>query len=165
MKTFLAPALLAFLLAGCVSVTKETTAMHAAPAADPNEMKIAFDVTDGNTRALMVKLATIDLTRKQLIEKGITPKMVIAFRGDASYYTQSDLSLVKEADRADALQIQAKMRELRAANGIESLEQCNVPLASRKLDSTKIIPEVKLVPNGWIALVGYQQRGYSYIVP
>ena len=91
--------------------------------------------------------------------------MVVAFRGDASYYTQTDMAMIKEADRADALQIQAKMRELKAANGIEGLEQCNVPLGARKLDPARLMPEVKLVPNGWIALVGYQQNGYSYIVP
>ena len=133
--------------------------------AAPREMKIAFDVTDGNPQALLTKLTVIELTRKQLIEKGVTPRMVIAFRGDASYYTQTNLSMVKEADRADALAIAAKLRELRKANGVEALEQCNVPLASRKLKPADVMQEVKLVPNGWIALVGYQEKGYSYIVP
>jgi intracellular sulfur oxidation DsrE/DsrF family protein len=128
-------------------------------------MKIAFDVTDGNPQALLTKLTVIDLTRKQLIESGVTPKMVIAFRGDASYYTQTNLTMIKEADRADALAIAAKLRELRKANGVEALEQCNVPLASRKLKPADLMQEVKLVPNGWISLVGYQEKGYSYIVP
>jgi intracellular sulfur oxidation DsrE/DsrF family protein len=91
--------------------------------------------------------------------------MVISFRGDASYYTQTNLALVKEADRADALQVAAKLRALKAASGVESLEQCNVPLASRKLNPADLMPEVKLVPNGWISLAAYQQKGYSYIVP
>ena len=30
--------------------------------------QIAFDITDGNPQALMLKLETIDVTRKQLIE-------------------------------------------------------------------------------------------------
>ena len=152
-------------LAGCVATTPDHARMHAMHQGNTNESRIAFDVTDGNPKALMVKLNTIDLTRRQLLEKGITPKMVVAFRGDASYFTQTDIAMIKEADRAEAAQIQAKLRELRAANGVESLEQCNVPLASRKLDSSKLMPEVKLVPNGWIALVGYQQKGYAYIVP
>jgi intracellular sulfur oxidation DsrE/DsrF family protein len=134
-------------------------------AATPNEMKVAFDVTSGNPGALMLQLTVIDMTRKQLIERGITPKMVIAFRGDASYYTQTNLSMVKEADRADALKIARQLRELRQASGVETLEQCNIPLAARKLKPADLMQEVKLVPNGWISLAEYQARGYSYIVP
>ena len=76
------------------------------------EMKIAFDVTEANPQALLLKLETIELTRKQLIEAGVTPVIVVAFRGNASFYTQPDLAKVKEADRADALKIRAKLREL-----------------------------------------------------
>ena len=59
----------------------------------------------------------------------------------------------------------AKLRELSKASGIESLEQCNLPLAERKLKAADVMQEVKVVPNGWIALVTYQEKGYSYIVP
>lgn len=152
--------LLAF--AAVVLASCATTQHAAAPA---NEIKVAFDVTTGNPAALQLQLATIDLTRKQLIEAGRTPHMVVTFRGDASYFTQTDLSMVKEADRADALAIRAKIRELKAARGVDSLEQCNVPLASRKIKKELILPEVKLVPNGWIALMNYQQQGYAYISP
>jgi intracellular sulfur oxidation DsrE/DsrF family protein len=48
---------------------------------------------------------------------------------------------------------------------VESFEQCNIPLASRKLNPKDLMSEVKLVPNGWIALANYQQQGYAYIVP
>lgn len=152
------------LLALCVALLGGCTSMQP-PSASPKEMKIAFDVTDGNPKALMVKLATIETTRKQLIDAGIAPKMVIAFRGEASWYTQADHSVVKEADRADAVAIAAKIRELKAASGVDGVEQCNLPLASRKLKAEGVMPEVKVVPNGWISLVSYQQKGYAYIAP
>ncbi len=41
----------------------------------------------------------------------------------------------------------------------------NLPLADRKLKPADLMQEVKLVPNGWIALGGYQQQGYAYIAP
>ncbi len=162
MKQALLSTFAAMTLAGCAAMSQESAV---AQAGAPKEMKVAFDITDGNPQVLITKLTVIDLTRKQLIESGITPRMVLAFRGDASYYTQTNLAMVKEADRADALQIAAKLRELRKANGVEALEQCNVPLASRKLKPADLMQEVKLVPNGWISLVNYQQKGYSYIVP
>jgi intracellular sulfur oxidation DsrE/DsrF family protein len=154
-------------LAACISVNDRSpdarTSAQANPA--PNEMKIAFDVTEGNPKALLGKLNTIDVTRKQLLERNISPRIVIAFRGDASYFTNTDIAQIKEADRADAAKIAAKIRELQQANGVVAVEQCNLPLASRKLKAAEVMQEVKVVPNGWISLVDYQQRGYAYIVP
>lgn len=129
------------------------------------EMKLAFDFTDANPAVLLSKLNNVDVTRKQLIESGITPKIVMTFRGNASYFTQTDLGAVKEADRADALKVAAKLREMKRAPGVEGLEQCNLPLADRKLKPADLMQEVRLVPNGWIALGAYQQQGYAYIAP
>jgi intracellular sulfur oxidation DsrE/DsrF family protein len=154
--------LAAIALSGCAALSQDTVSSASSA---PRVMKVAFDVTDGNPQVLMAKLTVIELTRKQLVESGVTPRMVIAFRGDASYYTQTNLSMVKEGDRADALAIAAKLRELKNATGVEALEQCNVPLASRKLKPADVMQEVKVVPNGWISLVNYQEKGYSYIVP
>ncbi len=160
MKHALLSTLAAVALSGCAAMSQDS-----AVAGSPKEMKVAFDITDANPQVLITKLTVIDLTRKQLIESGITPRMVLAFRGDASYYTQTNLMMVKEADRADALKIASQLRELRKANGVEALEQCNVPLASRKLKPADVMQEVKVVPNGWISLVAYQQKGYAYIAP
>jgi intracellular sulfur oxidation DsrE/DsrF family protein len=162
MKRILFSTFAAMALAGCAAISQESAVTQAS---GPKEMKVAFDITDGNPQVLLLKLAIIDLTRKQLIESGVTPKMVLAFRGNASYYTQTNMAIIKEADRADALAVNAKLRELRKANGVEALEQCNVPLASRNLKPADLMQEVKLVPNGWISLANYQEKGYSYIVP
>lgn len=155
------PALVcAVALAACSSLAQQS-----APAASPDEMKLAFDITNGNPKVVLATLEVIDKTRKQLIDSGVAPKIVLAFRGDASYFTQSDVSLVKEADRADALKVHARIRDLRQASGVEAVEQCNLPLAPRKLNATHVMSEVKVVPNGWISLAQYQHRGYAYIVP
>jgi intracellular sulfur oxidation DsrE/DsrF family protein len=129
------------------------------------EMKIAFDITEGNPEALLAKLTVIDVTRKQLIAENVKPKLVLAFRGDASYFTQTDLEKIKPQDREAAKKVAAKLREIRGASGVESLEQCSLPLPARKLKGEEVMPEVKLVGNGWISLVSYQQKGYAYIAP
>ena len=136
-----------------------------AGAQSTKELKLAFDFTDGNPAALLRKLDNVETTRKQLIDSGITPKIVMTFRGNASYFTQTDLSAVNEPDRADALKVAAKLREMQRSPGVQSLEQCNLPLADRKLKPANLMQEVKLVPNGWIALGQYQQQGYAYIAP
>ena len=144
-------------LAGCATSAAQTPG--------GKEMKLAFDFTDANPAVLLRKLDNVETTRKQLIESGVTPKIVMTFRGNASYFTQADVSSVKEPERADALKVAAKLREMRKAQGVEGMEQCNLPLADRKLNPANLLPEVKLVPNGWIALGAYQQQGYAYIAP
>ena len=161
MKRAIIPAIGALALAGCAAM--HDPAHHTATGG--REMKMAFDVTDGATTPLIKKLETIEVTRKQLIDQGYTPAIMIAFRGQASVYTQQSVAVVKEADRADALRIKALLRDLAKAPGVVSVVQCNLPLAERKLDPKQLMQEVKLVPNGWIALTEYQHRGYAYIAP
>jgi intracellular sulfur oxidation DsrE/DsrF family protein len=148
-------------LAGCAAVTP-TQVSTVEPT---REAKMAFDVTNGNPVVVNKTLETIELTRKQLLDQGVTPHIVVTFRGDASYFTQDSLAAVKEADRAEALAVKARIREMRKSGEVESFEQCNIPLGPRKLNPKELMSEVKLVPNGWIALVNYQQKGYAYIVP
>ena len=146
------------ILAGCA-----TTGMEMA--GNPKEMKLAFDFTDANPAVLLRKLENVETTRQQLIDSGVTPVIVMTFRGNASYFTQTNLSMVKEAERADALKVAAKLREMKKAPGVQGLDQCNLPLADRKLNPGDLMQEVKLVPNGWIALGNYQKQGYAYIAP
>ena len=94
-----------------------------------------------------------------------TPHIVVTFRGDASYYTQTDVAKVKPEDRAEYAKVVDAIKQLHKQQGVESMEQCSLPLPSRKIDRADIMPEVKVVPNGWIALVAYQQKGYAYISP
>lgn len=155
-STLVAAAALA--LAGCATTGTQT-------AGGSKEMKLVFDFTDASPVVLLNKLNNVDTTRKQLIESGITPRIVMTFRGNASFFTQKNLGAVKEAERADALKVAAKLREMKKAPGVQGLEQCNLPLADRKLNPADLLEEVKLVPNGWIALGAYQQQGYAYIAP
>ncbi len=148
----------ALAIAGCA-----TTGTQSAGGA--REMKLAFDFTDGDPVVLLKKLDNVDITRKQLIETGVTPKIVMTFRGNASYFTQTNLAAIEEPERAAALKVAAKLRQMKQAPGVEGLEQCNLPLADRKLNPANLLQEVKLVPNGWIALGRYQQQGYAYIAP
>ena len=155
---FLVAPIAALVLAGCATTGTET-------AGGAREMKLAFDFTDSNPVVLLNKLNNVDVTRKQLIESGTTPRIVMTFRGNASFFTQTNLAAVKDTERADALKVAAKLREMKKAPGVEGLEQCNLPLADRKLKPADVMEEVKLVPNGWIALGAYQHQGYAYIAP
>ena len=161
MKQALAWSFVAVLTAGCAGMSEPMGSQ----ASGGRVMKMAFDFTDAAPVPLYKKLEVVELTRKQLVEQGYQPMIVVAFRGNASFYTQDSVAAIKEADRADALKVRAYIRDLAKAPGVIAIEQCNVPLAERKLDPKALMREVKLVPNGWIALTQYQQQGYAYIAP
>ncbi len=141
---------------------------HAAddnPVAGLKDAKVAFDITAGEPGRMLLILSTIDETREGLIKQGITPHFVLAFRGPATLLTQTDVSRLKLEDREAAAKVAAKLKQLRGASGIERMDQCGIAMRGQKVDKTQVNPDVTIVENGWITLVGYQAKGYAYIAP
>jgi intracellular sulfur oxidation DsrE/DsrF family protein len=135
------------------------------PIAGLKDARIAFDITAGEPGRLLNILNTIDETREGLARQGVTPHFVLAFRGPATLFTQTDVSRLKPEDRETATKITAKLKQLRGAAGIERLDQCSIALRTQKVDKAQVNPDVTVVENGWITLVGYQAKGYAYIAP
>jgi intracellular sulfur oxidation DsrE/DsrF family protein len=135
------------------------------PVAGLKDARVAFDVTAGEPGRLLNILNTIDETREGLARQGVTPHFVLAFRGPATLLTQTDLSRLKPEDRETAAKIAAKLKQLRGAAGIERLDQCSIAMRGQKVDRAQVNPDVTVVENGWITLVGYQAKGYAYIAP
>jgi intracellular sulfur oxidation DsrE/DsrF family protein len=130
-----------------------------------SEVKVAFDVTTGEGKALLKQLEVIDETRESLIKQGVKPHFVIAFRGPATKLVQKDQNQIKADDREYAAKIAEKVNALRSADGITSIEQCAVAVRLASTKPEDVIPSVKLVGNGWISLMAYQAKGYGYIAP
>ena len=129
------------------------------------EVKVAFDITAGDAKALLGRLNIIDETRRSLIQQGVTPHFVLSFRGPATRLVQTDLSKIKPEDRELAGKIAAKLKEMRGATGMENLEQCSVAIREQGTRAEDVLPSVKVVGNAWISLMAYQNRGYAYIAP
>jgi intracellular sulfur oxidation DsrE/DsrF family protein len=135
------------------------------PVAGLKDARIAFDITAGEPGRLLNILNTIDETREGLVRQGITPHFVLAFRGPATLLTQTDRSRLKPEERETAAKIGAKLKQLRGTAGIERLDQCSIAMRGQKVERAQVSPDVTVVDNGWITLVGYQARGYAYIAP
>jgi len=52
-----------------------------------------------------------------------------------------------------------------AASGIEGFEQCAVAALELGTNVDKVLPEVRVVGNGFISLMAYQAKAYAYIAP
>jgi hypothetical protein len=135
------------------------------PVAGLKDARIAFDITAGEPGRLLNILTTIDETREGLARQGVTPHFVLTFRGPATLLTQIDLSRLKPEDRETAGKVAAKLKQLRGAAGIERLDQCAIAMRGQRVDRAQVNPDVTIVENGWITLVGYQAKGYAYIAP
>lgn len=129
------------------------------------EVKVAFDVTEGDAKGLLNRINVIDETRQSLLKQGVTPNFVIAFRGPATKLVQKDMDKVKPEDREVAGKIAAKLAEMGKAQGVASIEQCSVAIRQQETKAENVLPEIKVVGNSWISLMSYQSRGYAYIRP
>ncbi len=129
------------------------------------EGKIAFDIHEGNPKLLLARLNVIDETRQSLIQQGVKPHFILAFRGPATKLVQTDQEKIKPEDREGAAKVAAKIKEMSKAPGVEGFEQCAIASRTQETKTELVLPEVRVVGNGFISLMAYQTRGYAYIAP
>ena len=72
------------------------------------EAKIAFDIHEGDPKALLSRLNVIDETRQSLIAQGVKPHFILAFRGPATKLLQTDLEKMKPEHRDQAAKVAEK---------------------------------------------------------
>ena len=130
-----------------------------------NEVKVIFDITEGDGKALNTYLNVVEEARQSLIKQGVKPQIVLAFRGPATRLVQTDQSQIKPEDREYATKIAATIKELSSAEGVAAIEQCGVAVRMVGTKPENVVPGVKVVGNSWISLAGYQAKGYGYISP
>jgi intracellular sulfur oxidation DsrE/DsrF family protein len=133
--------------------------------ADLKEVKVGFDLKDGDGKLLLNRLEIIDETRQSLIQQGVKPHFILAFRGPATRLVQTDPELIKPQDREMAAKIAAKIKQMSASSGIDGFEQCAVAAREQGTKVENVLPEVRVVGNGFISLMAYQAKGYAYIAP
>lgn len=129
------------------------------------DVKVAFDLKEGDAKALLSRLNVIDETRQSLIQQGVTPHFILAFRGPATKLVQTDESLIKPEDRPMAQKVAEKIAQMGKSPGVEGFEQCAVAVREQKTNAEKVLPQVHVVGNGFISLMAYQSKGYAYIAP
>ena len=130
-----------------------------------SEARIAFDIKDGEGKALLARLDIIDETRLSLIQQGVTPKFILAFRGPATRLVQTEQDKIKPEERELAAKVAAKIKEMSTARGVEGFEQCSIASRQQGTNTEKVLPQIRVVGNGFISLMAYQAKGYAYISP
>ena len=124
-------------------------------------IKIVCDVNVGNPELLLRRLELIDETFRQIREAGVTPAIVVAFRGGASRYVTRGEGHVKDWD----LPVKKKIQNIIGLfhnNGLR-MEQCAIAADAHNIDPADFPQSITVVPNGYISLAAYQARGYAFL--
>jgi intracellular sulfur oxidation DsrE/DsrF family protein len=148
-----------------VFATGSQAADDGAALAGLKEGKIAFDIHEGNPKLLLARLDVIDETRQSLIQQGVKPHFILAFRGPATRLVQTDQEKIKPEDRELAAKVAARIKEMSKAPGVDGFEQCAVASRTQDTKTELVLPEIRVVGNGFISLMAYQAKGYAYIAP
>src|SRR3954447_3767582 len=107
MRQFASAAIAAvsFLLISPAMPAFADSSQDAAALSGLKEVKVAFDLQNGSSSALLKQLEVIEETRDSLIKQGVKPDIVITFRGPATKLVQTDASKIAAEDRENASKI------------------------------------------------------------
>jgi intracellular sulfur oxidation DsrE/DsrF family protein len=126
-----------------------------------SEAKVIFDINVGDPDLLLLRLKFVDKTYQQLREFGVEPKFVLAFRGKASRYVTSGEDYLHPDDLAQKRQVEDWIKAF--SKSAMTLEQCAMAASLQKIANEDFLPEIKVVANGYISMIGYQNKGYAFV--
>ena len=124
-------------------------------------VRLICDVTVGDPELLLNRMALLDDTYTQLLDAGLTPKVVVAFRGEASRFTAKDGKYLPPAQRRHQADMKEWLKHFKALGF--GIEQCAVAAKARNIDTKDVLPQVTVVANGYVSLIGYQNQGYALL--
>jgi len=124
-------------------------------------VKFVVDLNQGKPALINLRINLIKQTIEDIRLEGVEPTVVVAIRGGASKMMTKHDNHVDYEHRQIKQQIQNKIKEL-FKMGVQ-LEQCNVALSILGISPNDIIPEITVVKNGYVSLIGYQNKGYALL--
>jgi hypothetical protein len=125
------------------------------------EARVYFDVSVKDDDLLAVRMELIDRTVTQIEQAGLKVTGVIGIRGGASRFITTGDSYVLAEELDNKRKIQEWVKRF-ADRGL-IVEQCAIAAEIFDIQTTDFLPEVTVVGNGYISLVGYQAKGYSVV--
>ncbi len=124
-------------------------------------VKVVCDVNVGDPKLLLRRMELIDDTYTQLIDAGIQPTFIVAFRGPATKYVTRGTRYVSPEHHAIKKEIQGWIDQFQK-NGF-SLEQCAIAARAQKVSYEDVLPQITVVQNSYISIVAYQSKGYALL--
>lgn len=124
-------------------------------------VKVVVDVNVGEPRLLLRRIEMIDETFSQLLDAGVKPVFVVAFRGPATRYVTTGEKHVAPGNLAVKKEIREWIDQFHENGFI--LEQCAIAAQGQKVPVEDILPRISVVKNGYVSLVAYQNKGFALL--
>lgn len=125
------------------------------------QAQVYFDVNLKDDKLLVLRMELVDRTVRQMEEAGLEVNGVVGFRGGASrFITQNDYYVLEE-EVSNKRKIKDWVKHF-SSKGI-AIEQCAIAAEILDIPTKDFLPEVTIVGNAYISLVGYQAKGYSVV--
>ena len=115
--------------------------------------RAVFDVRAPDRERLIFNLELIKETAEGMAAQRVKPQMIVTFRGPG-------IRLLTREQADD--EIAPLIAELKGM-GVR-FEVCTVATRIFKVDKATILPDIVLVGNSLISLIGYQNRGYALVI-
>jgi len=123
--------------------------------------KVVFDINTTLAGKLSLYLQVIRETHDDLKRQGVTPEMVLAFRGKAVTLVTSDRQYQELTEYEDLDRVATQIKELQSV-GVR-MEGCSIATRLYGVDNQTLLPGITPVGNTFVSLIGYQSRGYALI--
>lgn len=128
-----------------------------------DSIRAVFDCRNGDPGYLLSHLHLVYTTYKDKSVRSAdtSPEFAVIFMSESVAALSRDREEFSPKERKTL----EKMDDLlvRMAEAGIVLEVCEVAAGSQNVDLDSIIPQVEPVPNGWVASIGYQAKGYSLV--
>lgn len=127
------------------------------------DIKVVFDVRGKNVKPITLQLDLIHKTYYDANIRGITnkPEVAVVFGGGAVKLISKTHDGYTDGEKMLLGLIQDKLAEMER-DGIR-IEVCLFAADVHGVDPTTIPEFIHRVDNGWISVLGYQQKGYSLV--
>lgn len=134
---------------------------HALRGVEKGKAVFLFDM--GNANAVAMYLELVAGTHKRLTDYQVEPEFVIVFIGPTVQF------LAAEPDEDLSFEFPQQLERIgKALTRLDELgvrlEVCAIACNVFGVDLDNLLPELQLVSDGFISLIGYQQQGY-HLVP
>ena len=123
--------------------------------------RIVFDEREGNPKAAALHLKVAYQAYKDLAAMKKDPAAVIVFSGPSVKLISKKKEGFSPEDQKSIDEIADTISSM-SKDGIKS-EFCLIAAKYFEVDPATVLPEVKIVGNGWISLTVYQAQGYSLV--
>ena len=125
--------------------------------------KGVFLVDIGEPKKLALYLNLIPGTYERLEKQGVGPDFVLVFIGPSVKFLTEPGDDLAALEHHDALErIRQGIDKLRSKEEVR-LEVCNIALEVTGTDAEKLLPGLKVVGDGFISVIGYQEQGYNLV--